>query len=104
MPRALTGTGGCGVVWDDCLGLASTFACRLGGCLCWCGRGSRGTPSGRSLALRASTPWGQGDLRYGRIDEILAAGGHACLSQFLDRVGDLGVSISRDFLLPMAAW
>jgi uncharacterized alpha-E superfamily protein len=43
------------------------------------------------------------DLRYGRIDEILATGLHAYLSQFLDRVGDLGVGISRDFLVPMAA-
>jgi hypothetical protein len=25
------------------------------------------------------------------------------LTQFLDRVGDLGVGISRDFLVPMAA-
>jgi len=45
----------------------------------------------------------QSDLRYGRIDEILATGLHAYLTQFLDRVGDLGVGISRDFLVPMAA-
>ena len=43
------------------------------------------------------------DLRYGRIDEILATGLHAYLTQFLDRVGDLGVGNSRDFLVPMAA-
>jgi uncharacterized alpha-E superfamily protein len=43
------------------------------------------------------------DLRYGRIDEILATGLHAYLTQFLDRVGDLGVGISRDFLVPMVA-
>jgi uncharacterized alpha-E superfamily protein len=43
------------------------------------------------------------DLQYGRIDEILATGLHAFLTQFLDRVGDLGVGISRDFLVPMAA-
>ncbi len=43
------------------------------------------------------------DLKYGRIDEILAAGVHTYLSQFLDRVGALGVGISRDFLVPMAA-
>ena len=42
------------------------------------------------------------DLKYGRIDEILATGLHAYLTQFLDRVGDLGVGISRDFLVPMA--
>jgi uncharacterized alpha-E superfamily protein len=44
----------------------------------------------------------QADLRYSRIDEILATGLHAYLTQFLDRVGDLGVGISRDFLVPMA--
>jgi uncharacterized alpha-E superfamily protein len=43
------------------------------------------------------------DLRYGRIDEILATGLHAYLSQFLDRVNDLGAGISRDFLVPVAA-
>ena len=43
------------------------------------------------------------DLKYVRIDEILATGLHAYLTQFLDRVGDLGVGISRDFLVPMAA-
>ncbi|MBL8342621.1 MAG: alpha-E domain-containing protein [Rubrivivax sp.] len=42
------------------------------------------------------------DLQYGRIDEILATGLHAYLTQFLDRVNDLGVGISRDFLVPMA--
>ena len=45
----------------------------------------------------------QSDLKYGRIDEILDTGLHAYLTQFLDRVGDLGVGISRDFLVPMAA-
>jgi uncharacterized alpha-E superfamily protein len=39
------------------------------------------------------------DLEYGRIDEILATGLHAFLTQFLDRVGELGVGISRDFLV-----
>ena len=43
------------------------------------------------------------DLEFSRIDEILATGLHAYLTQFLDRVGDLGVGISRDFLVPMAA-
>jgi uncharacterized alpha-E superfamily protein len=42
-------------------------------------------------------------LKYGHIEEILATGLHAYLTQFLDRVGDLGVGISRDFLVPMAA-
>lgn len=40
------------------------------------------------------------DLRYGRIDEILATGLHAFLTQFLDRVNQLGGHISRDFLVP----
>ncbi|NJN00154.1 MAG: alpha-E domain-containing protein [Aquincola sp.] len=43
------------------------------------------------------------DLKFGNIEEILATGLHAYLTQFLDRVGDLGVGISRDFLVPMAA-
>ena len=38
------------------------------------------------------------DLQYGRIDEILATGLHAFLTQFLDRVNDLGAGIGRDFL------
>jgi uncharacterized alpha-E superfamily protein len=45
----------------------------------------------------------QSDLRYARIDEILDTGLHAFLTQFLDRVNDLGTGISRDFLVPMAA-
>jgi len=43
------------------------------------------------------------DLQYARIDEILATGLHAWLTQFLDRVNDLGAGISRDFLVPVAA-
>ena len=43
------------------------------------------------------------DLQYSRIDEILATGLHAYLTEFLDRVNDIGVGISRDFLVPMAA-
>ena len=41
------------------------------------------------------------DLQYGRIDEILATGLHAYLTQFLDRVNDLGAGVSRDFLVPV---
>ena len=41
------------------------------------------------------------ELRYGQIDEILATGLHAYLTQFLDRVNDLGTHISRDFLVPL---
>ncbi|HEX5312716.1 alpha-E domain-containing protein [Aquabacterium sp.] len=40
------------------------------------------------------------DLQYGRIEEIMATGLHAYLTQFLDRVSDLGYGISRDFLMP----
>ena len=43
------------------------------------------------------------DLQYARIDEILATGLHAFLTQFLDRVNELGARISRDFLIPAAA-
>jgi uncharacterized alpha-E superfamily protein len=40
------------------------------------------------------------DLQFSRIDEILATGLHAFLTQFLDRVNALGGRISRDFLVP----
>jgi uncharacterized alpha-E superfamily protein len=40
------------------------------------------------------------DLAYGRIDEILATGLHAYLTQFLERVNVLGDRISREFLMP----
>jgi uncharacterized alpha-E superfamily protein len=43
------------------------------------------------------------DLQYGRIDEILSTGLHAYLTQFLDRVNDIGAGIGRDFLVPVAA-
>lgn len=38
------------------------------------------------------------DLQYGRIDEILATGLHAYLTQILERINDIGVGIGRDFL------
>jgi uncharacterized alpha-E superfamily protein len=41
------------------------------------------------------------DLRYGDIEEIMDTGLHAYLTQFLERVGTLGVGISRDFLVPV---
>ncbi len=40
------------------------------------------------------------ELQFGRIDEILATGLHAYLTQFLDRVNELGWRISQDFLVP----
>jgi uncharacterized alpha-E superfamily protein len=45
----------------------------------------------------------EADLHFGRIDEILATGLHAYLTQFLERVNALGAGISRDFLVPVAA-
>ena len=65
-----------------------------------------------TLALVASDPDSEtqrragklrAELKYGRIDEILATGLHAYLTQFLDRVNDLGLHISRDFLIPSSA-
>ena len=41
----------------------------------------------------------QADLQFGRIDEILATGLHAYLTQFLDRINTIGTGISRDFLV-----
>jgi uncharacterized alpha-E superfamily protein len=40
------------------------------------------------------------DLHFARIDEILATGLHAFLTQFLDRVNEIGAHISREFLVP----
>lgn len=39
------------------------------------------------------------DLQYATIDEILTNGLHAFLTQFLERVNDLGVGVSKDFLV-----
>ncbi|RQO83968.1 alpha-E domain-containing protein [Acidovorax sp. FJL06] len=41
-------------------------------------------------------------LKFMRIDEIFTNGLHAYLTQFLERVNDLGARISRDFLVPSA--
>lgn len=43
------------------------------------------------------------ELQFGRIDEIMATGLHAYLTQFLDRVNNIGSRISRDFLMPEVA-
>jgi uncharacterized alpha-E superfamily protein len=62
-----------------------------------------------NLALVSSDPQSEtlrhagklrADLAYGRIDEILATGLHAFLTQFLERVNVLGSRISREFLMP----
>ncbi len=43
------------------------------------------------------------ELRYGRIEDILAQGLHPYLTRFLDRINDLGGRISQDFLVPLQA-
>jgi uncharacterized alpha-E superfamily protein len=43
------------------------------------------------------------DLQYAKIDEILANGLHAFLTQFLDRVNEIGSHLSREFLVPSHA-
>jgi uncharacterized alpha-E superfamily protein len=41
------------------------------------------------------------ELQFGRIEDILQTGLHAYLTQFLERVNDLGNRISQDFLVPL---
>ncbi len=62
-----------------------------------------------NLALVSGEPEGEtqrragklrAELQYGRIDEVLAVGLNAYLTQFLDRINELGTRISRDFLVP----
>ena len=43
------------------------------------------------------------DLRYARIEDIFAVGLHPWLTNFLERIGDLGNGISQDFLVPLDA-
>jgi uncharacterized alpha-E superfamily protein len=43
------------------------------------------------------------ELAFGRMDEIMATGLHAYLTQFLERVNVLGARISREFLMPQSA-
>lgn len=40
------------------------------------------------------------EMEFGQIEEILSNGLHAYLTQFLDRVNEIGASISREFLVP----
>ncbi len=42
----------------------------------------------------------EAELAYGRIDDILKTGLHPFLDDFLAKVGQLGIGISRDFLVP----
>ncbi|MDY7576095.1 alpha-E domain-containing protein [Actimicrobium sp. CCI2.3] len=43
------------------------------------------------------------ELQYGRIADIQAAGLDNYLTEFLERIGDLGARVSSDFLVPLAA-
>lgn len=43
------------------------------------------------------------ELTFSTIDEILAGGLHDYLTQFLERIYELGNRVSRDFLVPLAA-
>ena len=43
------------------------------------------------------------DLQFARIDDILEAGLHDTLTDFMERIFELGNRISRDFLVPLAA-
>ena len=43
------------------------------------------------------------ELQFGHIEEILEAGLHDYLTEFLERVAELGARVSREFLVPLAA-
>ena len=43
------------------------------------------------------------ELKFGHIDDIMKAGLHHTLTQFLENINDLGNRVSRDFLVPLAA-
>ena len=43
------------------------------------------------------------ELQFARIDDILAAKLHDTLTDFMERIFELGNRVSRDFLVPMAA-
>jgi uncharacterized alpha-E superfamily protein len=43
------------------------------------------------------------ELRFARIEDILEAGLHDTLTDFMERIFELGNRISRDFLVPLAA-
>jgi uncharacterized alpha-E superfamily protein len=42
------------------------------------------------------------ELRFTRIEDILAAGLHETLTGFLENINELGQRVSRDFLVPLA--
>jgi uncharacterized alpha-E superfamily protein len=43
------------------------------------------------------------ELQFARIGDILETGLHGALTQFLERIYELGNRVSRDFLMPLAA-
>lgn len=43
------------------------------------------------------------ELQFARIEDILEAGLHDTLSDFMERIFELGNRVSRDFLVPLAA-
>lgn len=43
------------------------------------------------------------ELQFSRIEDLLEQGLHVYLTQFMERVYDIGNRISRDFLVPLAA-
>lgn len=43
------------------------------------------------------------ELKFATIEDILNAGLHNTLTEFLERIFELGNRISRDFLVPLAA-
>lgn len=43
------------------------------------------------------------ELKFGHIDDILKAGLHHTLTEFLENIYELGNRVSRDFLVPLAA-
>ncbi len=43
------------------------------------------------------------ELQFARIEDILEAGLHDTLTDFMERIFELGNRISRDFLVPLAA-
>jgi uncharacterized alpha-E superfamily protein len=43
------------------------------------------------------------ELRFSRIEDILEEGLHDYLTQFLERIFELGNRVSRDFLVPLVA-
>jgi uncharacterized alpha-E superfamily protein len=43
------------------------------------------------------------ELQFARIDDILAEGLHDYLTEFFERIFELGNRVSRDFLVPLAA-